>query len=369
MARKNRYKKHRSHHAPGTAPGTLKAVENAPKPSICVMAYSQQEVVEKNGAAADEIAPLLKKWPVSWIDVCGLGETGMAETLGEAMGLHRLALEDVFNLAHRAKAEDYQDHMFVVTRMPTVEEDGLHMEQISVFFGRSFVLTFQEKTGDVLDPVRERIRKGSGGRTRLVQADYLAYAVIDTIVDSYFPVLEHYSSRLNHLEDMILANPRKSVIEEAHDIKRDLQRLRNAMWPMREAVSFLQSTESKLIRKDTRPYLRDCYDHVIQVIDLLETYRERAAGLVDLYMSALSQKMNEIMKVLTIIATIFIPLSFISGVYGMNFNTDASPWNMPELGWAFGYPFALGLMLFVALALLLYFWRKGWIGEGGDRDA
>ncbi len=354
-------------HAPGTAPGTLKAIENAPPPQLQVMAFSPDELTEADIEKPEEISPYIKKWPVTWINVDGLGDTEAIEACGEKLGLHILALEDVFNTSHRPKAEEFEDHIFVIMRMARIRDGVLDIEQISLFFGRKYVMTFQERPEDVLDPVRQRIRKGSGRRIRLSRSDYLAYAIIDAVIDGYFPVLEHYIAQLDELEDLVIDKPDETVMTRTHEIKRALQLLRQSMWPMREALNTLSAEENKLVHDDTRPFLRDALDHVIQVMDIIETSRERAAGITDLYLSSLSNKMNEVMKVLTIIATIFIPLGFIAGLYGMNFNPEASPWNMPELSWPFGYPLALGIMLLIAGGMLLYFANKGWIGTGKKR--
>lgn len=342
------------------APGTLIEPEGAPEPVISVMAYDQTRLVERTLDGPEDIQPLLGQYQVLWVNVNGLGDVDLLKRLGEIFELHPLALEDVLNTRHRPKAEAYDDNLFVVTRMAGIQNDALDIEQVSLFLGQGFVVSFQERPGDCLEAVRERIRKG-GTRVRFLGADYLAYALIDAIVDGYFPVLEHYSERLSDAEDSVVADPERRTVEHIHELKREFQVLRHGIWPFREALRNL-SGEMPFIRDDTRLFLRDCHDHVIQIVDILETYRERAAGLTDLYLSSLSNKMNEVMKVLTIIATIFIPLSFIAGVYGMNFNPDASPLNMPELQWYLGYPFALGVMLLVAVGLLYYFRQKGWIG-------
>lgn len=342
------------------APGTLIEPEGAPEPVISVMAYDQTRLVERTLDDPEDIQPLLDEYQVLWVNVNGLGDVDLLKRLGEMFDLHPLALEDVLNTHHRPKAEAYDDNLFVVTRMARIRNHSLDIEQVSLFLGEGFVISFQERPGDCLEPVRQRIRKG-GTRVRFMGADYLAYALIDAIVDGYFPVLEHYSERLSEAEDSVVADPGNHIVEHIHELKRDFQVLRHGIWPFREALRDL-SGEMPFIRDETRLFLRDCHDHVIQIVDILETYRERAAGLTDLYLSSLSNRMNEVMKVLTIIATIFIPLSFIAGVYGMNFDPDASPLNMPELQWYLGYPFALGVMLLVAVGLLYYFRQKGWIG-------
>jgi len=343
------------------APGTLIEPEGAPAPVISVMAYDRTRLVERTLSDAAELESLLREYDVVWVNVNGLGDVDLLQALGEIFELHPLALEDVLNTRHRPKAEVYDDNLFVVTRMADIRSGTLDIEQVSLFLGKRFVVSFQERPGDCFDPVRERIRKG-GTRVRFMGADYLAYALIDAIVDAYFPVLEHYSERLNDTEDSVVADPENHTVEHIHALKRDFQVLRHGVWPFREALRDL-SEEMPFIRDDTRLFLRDCHDHVIQIVDILETFRERAAGLTDLYLSSLSNKMNEVMKVLTIIATIFIPLGFIAGVYGMNFDPDASPLNMPELHWYLGYPFALGIMLLVAVGLVWFFRRKGWIGR------
>jgi magnesium transporter len=230
-----------------------------------------------------------------------------------------------------------------------------------MFLGANFLLTFQERTGDCFDLVRDRIRRRRG-HIRERKADYLAYALLDAVIDGYFPVLEACGERLESLEDAVLDKPSGEQSAQIHEMKRDLLTLRRAIWPQREMINALTRDSSAHVSDQTRVYLRDCYDHTIQLMDMLETYREIASGLVDVYLSSVSARMNEIMKLLTIIATIFIPLGFIAGLYGMNFDTGVSPWNMPELSWRWGYPFALGLMAVVAIGLLLFFRKRGWIG-------
>src|SRR5262245_7632857 len=236
-------------------------------------------------------------------------------------------------------------------------------EQLSLFLGPDFVITFQERPGDCLEPVRERIRKQET-RVREADAGYLAYAILDAVTDHYFPILEAYGERLEALEDRIVARPDRAVVAEIHDMKRELLYIRRAVWPQREALNTLVRDEIPHITAETRLYLRDCYDHSVRIIDLVETYREVCSDLMDLYLSSISNRMNEIMKVLTIISTLFIPLTFVVGIYGMNFDPQSSPLNMPELKWYFGYPMCLALMIAIAIAQLFYFRHKGWIGQG-----
>jgi len=347
---------------PGTAPGTLTAPEGAPASVMTMMAYNHENLTEKEIASPDEIAPFLQSCDVVWVNIDGLGTVEILEEFGRILNLHMLALEDVLNTNHRPKTEDYGDHLFIVTRMASLKEGNLDIEQISLFVGKKFVLTFQEKAGDCLDPVRNRIRNGK--RIRVLYSDYLAYAIVDAISDGYFPALETFGELLYALEDEVVKRPRQELIARIHDTKRDLRSLRHSLWPMREMLNGF-AADTDVVREQTRPYLRDAQDHVIQALDMLETYREMASGLLDIYLSSVSQKMNEVMKVLTIIATIFIPLSFIAGVYGMNFDTSY-PLNMPELRWEYGYPAVMGCMAAVAIGLLFYFKRRGWLGRDMD---
>ncbi|MGB2821194.1 MAG: magnesium/cobalt transporter CorA [Phycisphaerae bacterium] len=351
----------------GEVPGTLHVDPEAPAPVVRMIAYGPDTCDEQEVTDLASLRQAVGKAPVTWVNVDGLGDAKPISTIGEVFGLHPLALEDVVNVPQRAKVEQYGETLFVVTRMALLGE-RLDTEQISLFLGKGFVLTFQERAGDCLDPVRDRIRKGMG-RIRRAGADYLAYAILDAVVDGYFPVLEQYGERLEDLEDQIAGKPAPSMIGRIHDAKRDLLALRRAIWPQREATSALLREELDLIGETTRMYLRDCYDHVVQIIDMVETYREMTSGLLDAYQTNISNRMNEIMKVLTIIATIFIPLGFLAGIWGMNFNAEKSFWNMPLLSQPWGYRLALGLMLAIALTMLALFWRKGWLGHSSPPSA
>ncbi len=378
-AHKHRRRKSRTYYRrtpPGTPPGTLVADPEAPHPVIRILAYGPEEVVEQEITEPGRVRDFLNKWPVLWLDVEGLGDVETIRTLGEVFGLHRLALEDVLSVHQRPKIEQYGEYYFIVTRMVRLGEH-LETEQLSLFLGKNFILTFQEgRPGDYLNLIRERIRQ-KGGRIREAGLDYLAYALLDAIVDCYFPILEEYGERLEAFEDEILTRPYGDTVARIHEIKRNLLTLRRAIWPQRETFNTLLRDELPLVTSETRLYLRDCYDHVTQLIDLIETYRELGADLIDVYLSSISNRTNEIMRVLTVISTIFIPLTFIAGVYGMNFNSSASPWNMPELNWFWGYPLSLALMAAVALGQLIFFRRRGWLGapqilkraEDGKREA
>jgi magnesium transporter len=343
---------------PGTSPGTLQRIVDSPQPEITVIAYTPERIVETKIKSVHEIDPLLKSNNVVWINVDGLGATEILEKLGARFALHPLALEDVLNLHQRPKIEAYGETLFMVARMIYLKEH-IETEQISFFLGANFVLTFQERVGDCLDAVRERIRQGLG-RIRKSGADYLLYALIDTIVDSYYPVVDQFADRLEELEEQVEISQGSNAMAQIHETRNELLMVRRAIRPHREALNQLVRDEHPLVTAETRIFFRDCYDHTIQLIDLLETYREMCSDLRDYALSIVSHRMNEVMKVLTIIATIFIPLSFIAGVYGMNFDTD-SKWNMPELEWTYGYPFALVLMSTVTGLFVFYFWRKGWM--------
>lgn len=344
---------------PGSAPGTLVPDPAAVRPLVRLFGYGPEKFEEQEVADIETLRAYVNRWPVLWVNVDGLADLGLLESLGEAFGLHRLALEDVINLHQRPKIEDYEDHVFIVTRM-LISADSPATEQISMFLGKGFLLTFQERRGDCFDLVRNRIRQHRG-RIRSSGADYLAYSLLDAAVDGYFPALEVCGERLETLENRVMETHDTMRFVQIHDMKRDLLAFRRVIWPLREMVNALAREETPHVTDATRVYLRDCYDHTIQLMDLVETYREVASSLVDVYLSSASARMNEVMKVLTIIATIFIPLSFVASLYGMNFDPKVSPWNMPELGWYLGYPFALALMALIAGGLIWYFHRKGWM--------
>lgn len=360
MARQRKVRRHKRRTPLGAPPGTLIVDPQSIPTTISLIAFDAERIVEEIDVAIDALAGHRGGLPVTWIDVRGLGDLEAIRRLGEMFSLHQLAMEDVLNLHQRSKVEEYDDYLFVVTRMPT-EQPEADTEQISMFLGRGFILTFQERPGDVFDPIRHRIRNQKA-RIRTSGADYLAYALIDAVIDNYFPILERRGEALERLEDEVVAKAEPALVAEIHDMKRDLLELRRAIWPQREMLNSLIRSESDLVTDTTKLYLRDCYDHTIQLMDMVETDREIALGLVDVYLSSLSNRMNEIMKVLTIFATVFMPLSFIASFYGMNFSQDASPWNMPELRWYYGYPAVIAAMAAVATALIVYFRRRKWIG-------
>jgi len=337
-------------------------------PKIYMMDYCDKRVAEKWIDSVDECVEYLHDGlsSITWIDVQGIGHKPTFEKLGEVFQIHPLALEDVVNVPQRPKSDVYQDQHVIICRMAQMDARGaIVTEQVAIVFGKGFVLTVQEEpSADVFEPVRERIRKG---RAVMLQggSDYLAYALLDAIIDGFYPVLEKIGDRLDEIEVEALRGKRQTA-RRIHDIKRVLLQLRRAIWPQRELANSLLRDESHHIQENTRLYLRDTYDHAVQVMDMVETYREIASGLMDVYLSGVSNRMNEIMKVLTIISTIFLPLTFIAGVYGMNFDTDVSPYNMPELKWRYGYPASLAFMLLSVCGLFIFYWKKGWLGNARD---
>lgn len=343
---------------PGTAPGVMSFDPEAPSPTIRILAYGSGGIEELALESVEDLRGILQKWPVVWIDVVGFGQGEELESLRTELGLHILAMEDVVALGQRAKVERYDDTMFVIGRM-TSKPPRL-TEQISLFLGSGWLLTIQERAGDPFNPVRERIRQSSG-RLRSRGADYLLYALLDAVVDSYFPVLDQIGDELDVLEDDVLEDPSPESAQEIHSVRRKLVGLRKALAPQRDAVAALLREDHPLISDETLIYFRDVHDHALRSTELTESYREMTGDLVAAQMAGMSNKMNEVMKVLTIIASIFIPLSFIAGLYGMNFDPAVSDWNMPELGWTYGYPFALALMLGVGLGFIAWLWRRGWL--------
>ncbi|MDF1524995.1 MAG: magnesium/cobalt transporter CorA [bacterium] len=350
---------------PGAVPGTLEVDPGAPFSKIHIIGCSPEEMEEKEIAESTELSAFMKAWPLTWVNVDGLGDSATLLELAEIFQIHKLALEDVVHVHQRSKVDVYDNNLFVVARMASVLNGALETEQLSIFLGDGFIVTFQEREGDCLDPVRDRIRKGKG-RIRRSGADYLAYAILDAVIDGWFPVLEDYGEKLEALEDSILEKPDSQTVSSIHRVKRDLLEIRRTVWPTRETVNSLMR-ETDFIQPETNLYLRDCYDHVIQIIDMVESYRDMASGLMEFYLSSVSNRMNEIMKVLTIIATIFIPLTFFAGIYGMNFNPDASPWNMPELNWKYGYLFFWAIIAVLGVTMLLFFRRMGWLGSKGEK--
>lgn len=344
-------------HAP---PGTITADPHAPQPVMRLIAYGPDAFHEQPVHRVSDIREQLGKRPVTWIDVDGLGNAEIIKQLGELFQLHPLAIEDVVNTHQRAKCEDYGDVLFLVARM--MQRHDAPSEQISFFVGNGFLLTFQEEVeGDCLEPVRERLRQNRG-RIRHQGPDYLLYELLDAVIDGYFPILEHYGDRLDDLDVPKPHNQIGDTLQELHRLRVDLLGLRRIVWPHRDAVQALMRVGHVQIASETVAYLRDCYDHTIQLIDILEIYRESCADLRDFHYSQLSNRTNEIMRMLTLIATLFMPMTFIAGVYGMNFD-----W-MPELHQRWGYPFALSVMACSATGFVYFFWKRGWLQSTEPRN-
>lgn len=345
------------YHQAGSVPGTIIVDENAPPPIIFLIDYNPTNVTSKQIKTPEECAVYLNTESVSWVDVQGLGNADILQRLGKVFDLHPLVLEDVVNVVERPKLEDHEDQLLIIARMvvPTERVCGFHNEQVGFVLGKNYLLTVQEESEhDCFDGVRARLRNNKG-IIRKYKADYLAYALLDAVVDGFFPVLERYGERLEELEEEVMVNPNRQTLQQIYQIRRELLQLRRAIWPQRDVINSLIRDGYELISEEVRIYLRDCYDHAVQVMDMVETYRELASGLMDVYLSAVNNRMNEVMKLLTVVSTIFIPLTFIAGVYGMNFE------HMPELKFPWGYPICLAAMAAIAVGLVFFFWRRGWL--------
>ena len=352
------------YHSPGSAPGTLSIEPDAYPTEIDIFDYTPERINHSQNLTTQEIIPYLDTESISWIDIQGLGDEKILREIGEIFKLPLLILEDIVNVPQRPKLEYHPDFLLITTQMIMVKNKGFWTEQVSFILGKNYLLTIQEEPlRDPFDPVRNRLEKNVGF-IRQLEADYLCYALIDSIVDNFFPVLESYGDRLEDLEEEAIEKPNYQTLTKIYQIRRELLAFRRLVWPQREIFNSLIRDGSDHISPTVINYLRDCYDHTIQIIDVLETYRELASGLTDVYLSATGNKMNEIMKVLTVISTIFIPLTFIAGVYGMNFNPEKSPFNMPELNWYWGYFLCLGAMLLISGILIYIFWKKGWFRNG-----
>lgn len=342
----------------GLPPGTTvyTGAKTKEKIRLTVFDYDEDSFDEKELEDFTECFPCRDSHTVSWIDVDGIHNVELLEKLGDHFGLHPLVLEDIANPWQRPKLEDYDGYLYVVAKMLAYDDQKNEIagEQVSFVLGKRFVLSFQERPGDIFEPIRERIRSGKG-RIRRMGPDYLMYVLLDTIIDQYFTILEKVGEQIEDLEETVMMDPKRETLQDIHKLKREMLYLRKSVWPLREVASSLERYESPLVHKSTQRFLRDAYDHTIQVIDAVESFRDMLSGLHDAYLSSLSNRMNEIMKVLTIIATLFIPLTFIAGIYGMNFEF------MPELKWPWGYPAAWAVMILIAGGLILFFKRKGWL--------
>ena len=342
----------------GLPPGTLIHIgeKKAEKVRIRILDYDESQFEEKEAKTVEECFPFKDTPTITWINIDGIHEVEIIEKIGKHFGFHPLLLEDILNTEQRPKMEDHEDYIFIVVKMLYYDEEEheIEAEQVSIILGSNFVISFQEKEDDVFNFVRDRIRNGKG-RIRKAGADFLAYALVDAIVDHYFVIMEKIGEEIEVMEEELVTNPSPETLQAIHNLKREMISLRKSVWPVREVISGLERAESPLIHESTCIYLRDVYDHTIQVMDSVETFRDMVSGMLDIYLSSVSNKMNEVMKVLTIIATIFIPLTFIAGIYGMNFQY------MPELQSKWGYPLVWLVMIAVLSSMIVYFKRKRWL--------
>jgi len=349
---------------PGTAPATLVAPldQEGRKPEISLIEYDAHTIQEKKVERIEETFSCPQNGKVGWINISGLGDVEILRQVGLNFRIHPLALEDMLNTGQRPKVEEYENQLFIVLQMGySTNDEDIVFEQVSMVLGKQFVITVQEEAGhDVFGPVRLRLQQG-GGNVRYMKADYLAYTLVDAVVDHYFPLVESLGDSMEEFQERVLNDPTRERLRQLHDFRRAIAELRRAVWPQREVLAHLTRDETGLIEGQTKFFFRDCYDHTMIVLDLLETYRDATRNLMDLYLSSLSMRTNEVIRVLTVISSIFIPLTFIAGLYGMNFDRSTSGLNMPELGWRFGYLYAIGLMLAVAVGMILFFKRKKWL--------
>lgn len=339
----------------GLPPGTLVYTgTHADKPTtLTLIDYDEKNLNERRLDTVQESFICKDSGTVSWINIDGVHDVGIVEQIGSHFDLHSLVLEDIVHVRQRPKLEDYDTHLYIVLKMLSYDPKtcSVESEQVSIILGPNFLLTFQEHAGDVFEQIRQRLRSNKG-RIRKMGTDYLAYALVDAIVDNYFQILEVFGERIESLEEALLSNSERDILHDIHHLKRELTLLRRSIWPLRELVAGLDRTESPLIKKGTRFFIRDLYDHTIQIMDTIESFRDVASGLLDLYMSIVSNRMNAVMKVLTIIATIFIPLGFIAGVFGMNFE------GMPELSWQWSYPIGFWSLIILLSGGMFYLFRR-----------
>ena len=343
----------------GLPPGTLIHIgeKKAGEPKMTLIDYDEANFQEREVKAAEECLAFREKPTVTWINVEGVHQVEVVEKLGNCFGLHPLVLEDILNTDQRPKLEIYGDYVYIVLKMLYGSDSNrlVEAEQVSLILGSNFLISFQEgKEGDVFNPVRERIRSGKG-LIRKMGSDYLAYSLIDTIVDNYFLILERLGEKIELVEEELVVHPTTTTIQEIQKFKNEMIYVRRVVWPLREVISSLGRKESPLVKETTEIYLRDVYDHTVQIMDTVEVYREMLSGMLDIYLSSVSNRLNSVMKVLTIIATIFMPLTFIAGIYGMNFKY------MPELEWRWGYPAIWLIVAIIGISMLIYFKKKKWL--------
>lgn len=350
----------KDYHPPGTAPGTLHPARGeGERVRVLLTRYRDAKPETQEFADVRELAAAMRGAELSWVHVIGLGDIKALERLGELFELHPLALEDVTRLGQRPKVETYADQLFVILQHMEYAQEQTRFTQFALFLRKNCVITFQPSRSDLLEPLRRRMPNGTGGAP-LFSADYLAYSIIDLIIDSAFPALEAFGNRMEALEDEILRNPNRQVMARIHGVRRQLVHLRRILWPQRDVIVRLMRNEQDLISPDVIVYLRDSSDHAVQAMDVVESYREMAASLLDVHLSNTNVRLTEVMRVLTVIATLFTPPIFVTSIYGMNFDRS-HPLNMPELGWEYGYLMVWGIIISIIIGMLLYFRRKRWM--------
>ncbi len=350
------------YHPPGTPAGTLSSEppERHYPLRIHLIDYTSDTLTIREDLSVLECKACLETPSMTWIHIEGHPTEDALQELAEHFGLHRLALEDVMNTGQRPKVEHFDDQLFAVMSLPLLESEVVDVQQVSLFLSRGMLLSFHDGDFTLFQPIVRRLQEPSS-RLRSRGVDFLFYTLLDLVIDQGFPVLENFGAQLERLEEEILQTAGRATLGKIHVIKRELTLLRRMLWPQREVINQLLRDEHQLIEQGTLLYLRDCYDHTIQVMDLLETYREMTTGMLDIYLSSVSNRMNDVMRLLTVIATVFIPLTFITGIYGMNFDRSAGPWNMPELGWPYGYPLLLLAMVAIVVAMVAWFRRRDWL--------
>ena len=347
---------------PEDLPGNLDLEPDAPPPQISLIDYTKNTTNRIKISNPEICIPYLESDSVSWVNVLGLGNKTAWQQIAKVFKIHPLTLGDIVNVPQRPKVINDTNQITIITWMVRIKSDlePFEKQQVSIILGNKYLITVQENPEyDCLNTVRERIQNHRG-IIRKTKVDYLAYSLIDTIIDGFFPVLEEYGERIEKLEDEVVFKPDNQTMKKIYKLRRELLTLRRAIWSQRDAINILIRDGSILINPEVLVYFRDCYEHTIQLRDIVENYRELASDLMDIYLSSVSNKMNEVMRLLTVISSIFIPLTFIAGVYGMNFDSGESPWNMPELDWYYGYPLCLVVMFSTAICLIYFFWRRGW---------
>lgn len=349
----------------GMPPGSLIFTGEQKMPAVKIISfdYDDKSFYEKEITNIDELRALKENSHVSWINISGLHDVNKIAQIGEIFEIHPLILEDILNVHHLPKLEDYDNYLFLVSKMIDMKKDEkeLNIEQVSFILTRNnCLITFQERDGDVFNIIRDRIR-GDKGKIRKLGADYLMYRLLDSIVDNYFYVLQDMDETIEGVEDDLIYDPNRTTIETIHNMRKKIIKLRRAVTPLRDIIFSMERERYPYIAKSTYIFLRDLYDHIRQNIETMENYREILNGMLEIYLSSSGQKLNEVVKVLTIISTIFIPLTFLAGIYGMNFNPSAGKWNMPELNWPFGYPLVLIIMVVIAVAMIFFFRKKDWL--------